>query len=348
MQALRAIAAGAVVFSHLQFHAELRGMPSAPPSWLHYGYLGVDLFFVLSGWIIVHVHGDDIGEPGRAGRYAWRRFSRVWPLLALLTTAKLLLIAFSGGAVAEDGRTTASSIATSYLCLPHPDPWPVLSVAWTLRHEALFYLLFGVAILLGRRAVWAIGALWLACIAAAGFVEKGHWLFEFVGSPLNLHFMLGCAAAWWTKRHPAVRRPGLAAVAVWCALLVAACVLHGRLSGTTWSMWSRFPLGVVSAALLVVLVRREQLGPVRVPRLLSLFGDASYSLYLWHGFLVGGLCWLWTKVPDAVAAHDILWQGLTLVAAFGSSLLLYLLVEKPLVALFQSFGPKRGVPRGNA
>lgn len=348
MQALRALAAGAVVLAHLQFHAELRGMPSAPPAWLHYGYLGVDLFFVLSGWIIVHVHGDDIGQPGRAGRYAWRRFSRVWPLLALLTTAKLLLIAFSGGAVAEDGRTSASSIVTSYLCLPHPEPWPVLSVAWTLRHEALFYLLFGLAILLGRCALGAIAALWIACIAAAGMVDKGPWLFEFLGSPLNLHFMFGCAAAWWTKRHPSTRMPGVVHVASLVLLAAAACLLHGSMSETPWSTWTRLPLGLLSALLLVALVRREQLGALRVPRTLSLFGDASYSLYLWHGFLVGGLCWLWTKLPEPLASHDLVWQGMVLCAAFGSSLLLYLLVEKPLVSLFQSFGRGRSPERGPA
>lgn len=346
MQALRAVAASAVVFSHLQFHAALRGMPSAPPSWFHYGYLGVDLFFVLSGWIIVHVHGDDIGVPDRAGRYAWRRIARVWPLLALLTTAKLLLIAFSGGAVAEDGRTTASSIITSYLCLPHPDPWPVVSVAWTLRHEALFYLLFGLAILLGRRAVVAIAAAWIACIVAAGLVDKGPWWFEFAGSPLNLHFMLGCAAAWWTKRHPAVRRPSSGAVVALLALLVGACVLHGRFSGTQWSMWSRLPLGIVSAWLLVALVRRETLGEMRVPRFLTALGDASYSLYLWHGFVVGGMCWAWTRLPDSVASHDILWQLLVLLVAFASSQLLYLFVEKPLVSLFQSFARKRQARAG--
>ena len=120
LQVLRALAASAVVFEHVAFHARLGRMPVECPRWFELGHLGVDLFFVLSGFIIVHVHGDDIGRPERARDYAWRRFARVWPLLAILTTFKLLAGLVVPGLVPED-RYQPGVVATSYLCLPHAE-----------------------------------------------------------------------------------------------------------------------------------------------------------------------------------------------------------------------------------
>ena len=350
LQALRAIAAGAVVLSHLYFHAKLRALPVVPPQWFDYGYLGVDLFFVLSGWIIVHVHADDLGHAARAKDYLWRRVARVWPLLAVLTTGKLLSMYLAPGVVPTE-RLSASTIVTSYLCLPHPD-WPVISVAWTLRHEALFYALFAVVIVLGKRAVWPLVACWVALIVAALSVSQGPYLFEFAGNALHLHFLFGCAAAWWLKRRPQqapAQGPSGWFIVGLVGLLLLCVALHARLEPTSWSTLSRLPLGVVTALLIIALVRREQAAGVVVPRLIKQLGDASYSLYLWHGFVVGGMCWLWTRLPDELRSTPLalVWLAATLLGAFASSLLLHQYLERPLVAWFQSWRPstaKRKLP----
>jgi len=328
-----------VVFTHLYFHAKLRSFPTLPPEWFHYGYLGVDLFFVLSGWIIVHVHGDDLNHPDRTKPYLWRRFARVWPLLALLTTLKLALLLMAP-ALAPDAQLEPSQLITSYLLLPHPD-FPLIAVAWTLRHEVLFYALFALGIWLGRRALIAIGSLWLLVILVAQLVPTVPWWFDFLGNSLNLHFLLGCLAGVWLRRHPETPRTSWFAILPIVLLTLGAAGVHVQLEASRWKALGHLALGSSCALLIVALVQRERAGGMRVPRFLIEYGDASYSLYLWHGFVVGGLCWLWTKLPPAVQAWSVTWLVLTFLASVYSSLLLYRFVERPLVRWVQDLRGRR-------
>lgn len=329
LQAMRALAAGVVVLAHLYSNALDRGIPVLPPQWFEYGTLGVDVFFVLSGWIIVHVHQDDVGQAQRVGAYAWRRFSRVWPLLAVLTTAKLALSAFAPGAVSNE-RNELSNIVTSYLCLPHWD-FPVIRVAWTLRHEVLFYGLFALGIWWGRRALTILALGWVALIISAQFVERGPWLYEFLGSAYNLHFLLGCLAALWLRRYPHAARPSGWTIVGLLVLMLGAVAVHDLWHNTSYYVLGHLPLGVVTAALIVSLVRREEQGGMRIPRLLSVFGDASYSVYLWHGFMLGGMCWLWTRLPTSLQAWPVSYLVLTFLVTMASSWVLYRCVERPLL-----------------
>ncbi len=331
LQVLRALAASAVVFEHVAFHARLGRMPVECPRWFELGHLGVDLFFVLSGFIIVHVHGDDIGRPGRAGDYAWRRFARVWPLLAILTTFKLLAGLAMPGLVPED-RYRLGVVATSYLCLPHPD-WPVLSVAWTLRHEALFYACFALLVVGGRRVASALILMWIAGALVAVAWRDGPLLLEFVGNPLNAHFLFGCAVAAWIRRAPVAattRAPSAWWLAPITANLVAALVVYGRhMDSGLPALALRLWFGLGCAALVAWFVRRELASPLRAPRWLVALGDASYSLYLWHGFVVALLLSRWTRLPEWLQDWPVAWIAATTALAFASSWWLHILVERP-------------------
>jgi len=338
LQVLRALAASAVVLEHVAFHARLGRVPVDCPRWFELGHLGVDLFFVLSGFIIVYVHGDDVGRPERAGEYAWRRFARVWPLLAILTTFKLLAGLALPGMVPED-RYKLGVVATSYLCLPHPD-WPVLSVAWTLRHEALFYACFALVVLGGRRVAGGLIVAWIVAAVAALAWRGGPLLLEFVGNPLNAHFLLGCAVAAWIRRAPAAASSApsgwwLAPIA---AVLVAALSAYERLldSGLP-AIGMRLLFGVGCALLVAWVVRRELASPSRAPRWLVALGDASYSLYLWHGFVVALLLSRWTRLPEELRAWPLAWVAATTALAFASSWWLHVLVEKPVGRLLDGW-----------
>jgi peptidoglycan/LPS O-acetylase OafA/YrhL len=80
IQFARAVAAILVVLYHANRMLVLYIGQSTLGAQFVFGESGVDFFFVLSGFIIFYVHGDDLGRPDRLGRYLWRRFSRIYPI----------------------------------------------------------------------------------------------------------------------------------------------------------------------------------------------------------------------------------------------------------------------------
>ena len=160
IEALRGIAATAVVFSHAARHVDKAfGAPGLITAF-QAGHAGVDLFFVLSGFIILFVHRRDIGQPGRLQHYLGRRFNRVMPLYWLVLALTI------GMSVA--GRHDAPSLPWllwSAALLPSLSE-PLLGIAWTLQFEVVFYAAFAVLIV-SRGAGLALLAVWFAWIVAA-------------------------------------------------------------------------------------------------------------------------------------------------------------------------------------
>ena len=107
-----------------------------------FGHAGVDFFFVLSGFIITHVHRRDLGRPAALGRFCARRFVRIYPLYWVVSAIVIGLALFSPDWAT---RLQPSYIIASLLLLPHGQD-PLLGVGWTLEHEMLFYLAFAAAI----------------------------------------------------------------------------------------------------------------------------------------------------------------------------------------------------------
>jgi exopolysaccharide production protein ExoZ len=114
--------------------------------------VGVDFFFVLSGFIIAWVHWRDIGDPDRLGRYVVRRFARIYPPYWCILFPLIVLYQIFPGTGAPSQHDIATALLSIPL-LPDINP-PVLGVAWTLVHEVFFYALYGVVIAFGRRAIW--------------------------------------------------------------------------------------------------------------------------------------------------------------------------------------------------
>jgi peptidoglycan/LPS O-acetylase OafA/YrhL len=344
LQAYRGLAAAAVVFDHLHFHSALQQGPGLAPDAFRYGHLGVDFFFVLSGFIIQHVHGSDAGHPERAGDYAWRRFARIWPLLAALTTLKLVYMLASGEGVRAE-KFEFATIATSYLCLPLPGwpstGWPVLDVAWTLRHEALFYAAFLVPIVFGRAAWRVLVGAWLAWIALV--LARGTqppFPTDFLAAPLNAEFLLGVATAIAVERW---RPPPARALAeLLCGLVLAGLGVWAYASAETeTAKASRLVLALGLALVIHASVALESAGRLRMPRSLCALGDASYSLYLWHGFVVAGALAVWPNLPDGLRAWPRVWLYGVAFASIASSLLVHRWLERPLTELFRRLRPRR-------
>lgn len=326
----RGVAAFLVVLHHAGAIAEEPRFYGDVPfgGHLHYFYVGVDFFFVLSGFIITWVHWDDLGDRSKLGGYARKRFLRIYPpYWGVLLPLTLLYLMFPAAGIPS--QRDPVNILMSALLLPYP-PLPVLGVAWTLVHEIFFYALFGLVIVVGRKGLWLMPA-WAALIVAGALAGPLPFPASFFLSPFNLEFIFGVGVA-VLLRHRTMPLPGLLAFMGAAAFLafmlffpaVQVEPLHGRIA-----------FGLAAALFVAGIVEIEWHRPLALPRLLVLFGAASYAVYLVHpvalSFATHALTRLAGRTLPLEAAVVV-----TALAATAAGIAYHLTLEKPLTAAARS------------
>lgn len=274
----RGVAALLVVFHHAgRIVMEPRFYGSGlPMQYLLNLNVGVDFFFVLSGFIITWVHWDDIGTKGKLGGYARKRFLRIYPpYWGVLAPLTLLYLAVPGSG--DWSKRDPLNILLSIFLLPNTVQ-PVLGVAWTLTHEMFFYVLFALAIARGVNVLRGM-AVWAASIVVAGLVLPSlPFPLSFFFSPFNLEFILGVGTAAYLKRHhmPAPRTTAiLATIAFGLVLFLVPTAQDNALVG-------RLIFGGLSALFVLGAVETERTRPFNPGRIALLMGGASYAVYLVH------------------------------------------------------------------
>ena len=242
---------------------------------LVFGHAGVDFFFVLSGFIITYAHSSDIGRPERLHCYAWRRVTRIYPIYWFVSLIEIIHSVFSPDVAA---RLQPFHLATSLLLLPD-DRWPLVSVAWTLRYEVLFYAMFA-ATIANRRLCGPFVIIAILSVAASTLVAPDRPWINLALSPFYLEFLIGIAVACFLANHR-IARPGLA-----LAGGIACFLLSGMLEAADFlplnGLWGRSLYGTASGAILLGLVEAERVGLLRFGSMAILFGETSYCLYLVH------------------------------------------------------------------
>ena len=270
LQMLRGVAATLVVLFHLNAAAATEGHPPSLLSWFKGGEAGVDVFFVLSGFVIFRAM-DGRGDRG-PGWFLRQRFWRIvppyWAVLALTLLAMACNAAIRGD---WTDWPEAWWIALSALLMPFPHH--VMAVAWTLTVEGLFYLLFAATYFrYGARgsvvalAVWALVTqilrLWRADLSPWLGLVLYSGVIEFLFGAL---IALALAAGWR-------RGAGFAVV-------LGTLGLAGVVAGILPFAWGRpWVAGLPSAALVYGLAA----GNWRMPNWALVWGEASYLLYLLH------------------------------------------------------------------
>ena len=326
IQYLRGLAAAGV----LLFHSSQRAGAAFGA-----GASGVDVFFVISGFIMWTVSARRAAGPGD---FLLRRAGRIAPLYWTVT---LLVVSIDllRPSVFPNMRLDAPHVIQSLLFLPHRDPMgdiaPVIVPGWTLNYEAFFYIVFAFTLLIpaGRRAWSLTAALGGLCLVGL-FLPHGRWAaLDTYTDPLVLEFVAG---AWLAKAAAAGRLGGMVAawIAIGLGLLILAVV---AVTGADVRGWARLVYWGLPA-LLIVWGALSLEGSSRVPNFapLKLLGDASYSIYLAHGLalslafkLIGGLA-----LP--------FWMQVGIAAPFGvvAGVGCYYLLERPLLVVFHGRGKR--------
>jgi exopolysaccharide production protein ExoZ len=332
LEAGRFFAATAVVFDH--YSSLMKNFVGSTPfsGIMRGGYFAVPYFFVLSGFIIYHIHRRDLGRLSQLKSFALKRTIRLLPMFWLISIIMLVgfwvVPSFSG-----DRNLSLFSLIADFLLLPHGDS--VLPISWTLRHEAMFYGLFALAIWVGPRALWLV-AIW-AIVSLLPIWPRltvyNLGLVSVVSGALNLGFVFGIAAAAALARQ-AVVRPW-----IWIACGSIPLVCLGALEwwvGQTSTAQDQLlgPLGVVghlmaSALLIFGLVRLEEAGWIMPwARIWKVLGGASYLIYLLHqpfASLAMRLVKPLSRLPTDLAYLILVASAVT------SAIALHVFVERPLL-----------------
>jgi peptidoglycan/LPS O-acetylase OafA/YrhL len=179
----------------------------------------------------------------------------------------------------------------SLLLAPYPEH-PILGVAWTLVHEVLFYIVFGLLIRLGLRAVWMLPA-WAAMILVLQLsFERLPFPLSIMFNEFNLEFLLGIVSAVWLMRRK-TSAPGL--LAAGGALVFLLTMLFGQ-AVHNHSLAARAIFGLSSATFILGTVELERAGRLAIPRIALLLGGASYAIYLIHGVTLSATIQVATRV----------------------------------------------------
>lgn len=325
LQVFRGFAALAVVAHHaaLSTEAFVGAMPAAISAGFGYGALGVDFFFVLSGFIIMYAHFDDQRSERTVKQYIFKRLSRIYPAYLPIGLGLMLLYGVMPGMSASGGREY--SVLSSLFLLPSDGP-PALSVAWTLVHELIFYgvfLLFFASMryLMFGLVIWALVIVVTnVCMSPAG------WL-RYPLSVLNMEFMLGVGAAWLVKTR-VLGNKGVWLIAVGA---IAAGVALWLLGPKNIGIF-RLLLALGLALWIVGFALYEQANTIAWPTLLLVLGNASYSIYLIHKPLI--------SVTQRIAGQLSMTWASAMVWGMGLSVLVgwiyHASVEKPALHFFRT------------
>ena len=324
VQVLRALAAGLVMLVHLEVLTSAAGWPTQPAL---FGHSGVDVFFVLSGFLMAHTTAT---KPVAAASFFLNRLIRVVPLYWLCTLA-VSIIGLVRPTFLATTKISASTVAKSLLFVPFAKPnglvEPVLFLGWTLNYEMLFYVLFALAILSsGGRRVAVATCVIIGLVATGALFSPVSVPARFYTNPIMLEFVLGMMLAGLLGQGRALAR-GTA----WAVVIGGLAVLIGRfwvfpLGERAW--WSGIPAALVLAGL----VSLERRGVVLRARAAQLLGASSYAFYLIHPFIAQAaimtVLTLAGTRPSLLNASIILIYVLTAAMAVA----LHLLVERPITA----------------
>lgn len=334
LQYVRAVAALVVVYFHsvLQLH---NVHPGSVLGGAVFGEYGVDLFFVLSGFVMwLTTANRKIGPV----EFYKRRIERIVPLYWLFTlmagAIALLFPAYLKTAVFDLPHLLASLFFIPWANPADPSGAmiaPVIIPGWTLNYEMYFYLIFGSLLLLpeNRRILAlfvAVGGIFLVAHAVPGKTTAS----SFYGYSVVFEFLAGVVLARLYMAGILIRKR----LAVVLAVLGAAVLIWADCMDL--AIPRVVSAGIPSVVIIYSLVSLD-FSKIREFRFLHRLGDASYSLYLTHVFTLVGVRIGYRMLPFEWLKNEVLFLLACIVSSVIFAMLVYRFYEMPVAAFFKNY-----------
>ncbi len=315
LQILRFIAATSVVYYHITFT---------------YGSFGVDIFFVLSGFVIALVVYDK-QDPLF---FAISRISRIVPIYWLLTTLLLILIFIAPKLVHESSAANANffNYLRSLFFIPFfedKEMKPILQLGWTLNYEMIFYAITWISLLLSRKSLILTSTILVLLFFAFSFLIKNNMASSFFGNDIILEFILGIIAF---KIYSTSFLKRISAILLFLILIFSYCLMiYFQIKDLTTSRLLFY--GLPSCLIILSCVGLEnKILEVKneIISFLVSMGDASYSTYLTHWYVIVACRKIFSerlKIIDFYSPFGVL---LTLIFSLIVGQLIYKYADRPM------------------
>jgi exopolysaccharide production protein ExoZ len=327
IQYLRGIAALLVVLHHVRNPVPGMFNPVVDQT---FGQRGVDIFFIISGFIMFTAAR---AEP--VATFLWRRVVRVVPLYWAATLALAVIMVATGKFDRGHALVTILSLFfVPHLSLDVPGAViPLLDPGWTLNYEMFFYGIFAVA--LWTRHVVATTCAIIVLLVMIGLVfHPGPAIGSTYTSTMLLEFLGGLLLAKLFHDRPVTWLGWLAIPGFICLVMIGD-------AGADRVIVAGLPaLAIVAAA-----ASSDFAGKTPVMPLLRRIGDASYSIYLSHYFVLRLAIAAWRHLPLHGWPQFICYAVAATIGSIAVGMLIHTFVEKPLNRILRSAGPLR---RGHA
>ena len=313
---LRAIAATSVVYYHIGVN-------------LDFGSFGVDIFFVISGFVMAMVIAN--GESARA--FSVSRISRIVPLYWILTTCLLLLASLKPELL---NSTTAN--LTNYIKSLFFIPYfkengalhPMLAVGWTLNYEMFFYFSIWISIIVSRKYYLPLTLILLfVSYVVLGNLIDNRVINAFFSSTLLFEFAFGMVSFFLYKRLQSIKIyiTSLIITALLCYSLMALI----EVTGTNIDRLYVYGLPSVILVLSLTLLENSIFSKNNIATsILVNIGNASYATYLSHFYVVEGMRKIVSIKLNLLDIYTPIGVLITLVLALIVGQIIYMICDKPI------------------
>lgn len=332
IQILRGIAASLVVFLHVMADIGLKTNTSSFINFYNlkaFGDIGVDIFFVISGFIMVLVHYDDFNKESTSIGFLKKRILRIAPLYWFFTLFATVLLLFLPEVFSKGKTFDLMHLLSSLSFIPWYNSIgeisPVIGVGWTLNVEMYFYLIFAFCLLFPRKYLLII----MSIVLVGGLIITNSFNSDFpyllmIARPLLLEFLAGVYIGWFYKKGINLKYPFLG---LFLGVILFVINIFMEFDLLYRVLYNGIP-SVLIIYSLITLEKKYNFNNLRFKRGLLIFGAASYSIYLSHPFTYKFGYRLFSD--QFISLHP---DGVIIIVTIFSLLcgiIVYYLIEKPL------------------
>lgn len=338
IQALRGIAVLSVVLFHLiTIEKKFGGTTSIMPVFFEFGRFGVDLFFIISGFVMVSVTRGKFQNIKQSLHFLSHRILRIYPIYWVYTFFALIVFLINPSWV-NSAQGNQVDILASFLLLPS-EIRPLVQVGWTLIHEMYFYVVFFLILLITPERFMPIAILfWAVCIVFFNVsLESTDPFIKLIFHPLTLEFIGGCflAITFFYESNRIISTHSLLLITlIGLASAIYGYYFYHQMTGqfNLPGWWRVLIFGVPAMLIVFCFINAEKNGYI-INSLLVKIGDASYSIYLSHLLTLSAAGRIWSIYGSNTIYDNLLMIPVFILLTIFVGAVSYHLVEKPLLMI---------------